>query len=91
VRLLTWRATSAWPDPSALVDALGGEVVKQRAAMGEGEAQFSQGCLLVSGADGNVGFMGAGGRSPMADVGLALCTYMFRAALRAEASMRSPA
>ena len=52
--------------------ALGTEVVQQRAANGEGEAQFSQGCLLVDRADGNAGFMGASGRSPEADEGTAL-------------------
>ena len=39
---------SAWPYSSVLVVALGAEVLKQRAAKGEGEAQFSLGCLLVS-------------------------------------------
>ena len=49
--------------------------MKQRAAKGEGEAQFSQGCLLVNEADGNVAglSLGASGRSPLADVGLAFC------------------
>ena len=76
---MTWRAISAWPDPSALLDALGAEVVKQRAARGEGEAQFSQGCLLVGEADGWVAGMplGTGGRSPQADVGLELYTAQF--------------
>jgi hypothetical protein len=74
VRFLTWRAIFAWPDPLALLDALGDEVVKHRAAKGEREAQFSQGCLLVSEAGGNTGLMGASGRSPVADVGLALST-----------------
>ena len=46
--------------------------------MGEGEAQFSQGCLLVCQADGAAETpMGASGRSPIADVGLALCTAQF--------------
>ena len=72
---MTWRAISAWPNPSVLVEALGAEVVKQRAAEGEGEAQFSQGFMLVSEADGDVGLLlGVSGRSPMADVGFALCT-----------------
>jgi hypothetical protein len=66
--------------------------VKQRAANGEGEAQFSQGCLLVSAADyGNVGHMGlrgASGRSPMADVGLAVSTYVFRVVHLTEAHRR---
>ena len=81
---MTWRAISAWPDPSALIRALGAEVVKQKAAKGEGEAQFSRGCMLVSEADGNAGLLGASGRSPMADVGLVLSTYALRAAHRTE-------
>jgi hypothetical protein len=83
-----WRAIYAWPDPSALFEALGAEVVKQRADTGEGEAQFSQGCLLVSEADGHVGSRGEIGRSPMADVGLALSTYVFRVAHLTEARRR---
>jgi len=47
------------------------------AAKGEGEAQFSRGCLLMSEAGGGQGILGAGGRSPKADVGLALCTSQF--------------
>ena len=83
---MTWRAISAWPDPSALFDALGVGVVEQMAAWGDGKAQFSQGYLLVSEADGGAGLlMGAGGRSPKADVGLALSTYTLRVARRIEA------
>jgi hypothetical protein len=82
---MTWRTTSAWPELSALTRALGAEVVKQMAAEGDGEAQYSQGCLLASAAGGNVGMMGAGGRSPMADVGLALSIYTFRVPHRAQA------
>jgi hypothetical protein len=67
---MTWRATSAWPDPSALFEALGAEIVHQRAYTGEGEAQFSLGCLLVSRAEGDVALA--------SDVGLALSTYEFR-------------
>jgi len=80
------------PYSSALLEALGFEVVEQRAAKGDGEAQFSQGCLLVSRADGIEGLMGAGGRSPIADVGLALSTYVIPGSHRTEArrcSMRS--
>jgi len=55
------------------------------AALGEGEAQFSLGCLLVGAADGNTGFLGASGSSPMADVGLERSTYVFRVAHRTEA------
>jgi hypothetical protein len=46
----------------------------QRAVKGEAEAQFSQGCLFVSEGDGVAGLLGSGGRSPVADVELALCT-----------------
>jgi hypothetical protein len=76
------RAMPAWPDPSALVRSVGAEVVKQRAAKGEGEAQFSQGCRLVSRADadaraldGAADLLGASARSPTADVGLALFSH----------------
>ena len=48
---MTWRSISAWPDPSALVDALGVDVVKQRAVKGEGEAQFTMGCVVVRRSD----------------------------------------
>jgi hypothetical protein len=65
-----------------MVTVLGAEVVKELAAKGMGEAQFSQGCLLVSEADGHADFMGASGRSPMADVGLALSTHLFRVSPR---------
>ena len=66
-------------DPLVLFRSLGYEVVKQRAAEGEGEAQFSQGCLfIVSRADGGLGTpLGGSGRSPQADVGLELCTAQF--------------
>jgi len=80
----------AWPDPSARVDALGVEVVKQREAMGDGAAQFSQGCLLVSRADGNVGFMGASG---IAHGGCRVCTLQLHDSSLSPnrgASMRSP-
>ena len=69
-----------------LIHALGAEVVKQKAAKGEGEAQFSQGCMLVSEADvGHAGLLGASGRSPTADVGLALSNNVFPVAHRTEA------
>jgi hypothetical protein len=75
---MTWRVIAAWPYSSVLFQALGAEVLQQRAAKGDGEAQFSQGCMLVSRADGTPGRpLGAGGSSPMADVGLALCTAQF--------------
>jgi hypothetical protein len=62
--------------PNLLFEALGAEVVMQMAAKGDGEAQFSQGCVLVLRADGSVGTLGGSGRSPLADVGLALSTYV---------------
>jgi hypothetical protein len=31
VRWITWRAMSAWPDPSALFEALGAEGVTRKA------------------------------------------------------------
>ena len=74
---MTWRAVSAWPDPSALFRTLGTEVVKQMASEGDREAQFSQGgCMVneVAGAGGR-GLSGAAGRSPQVEVGLALCTF----------------
>ena len=72
-----------------LYEALEAGALKEMAAKGDGEAQFSQGWLLVSHADGNAGLlgaglMGAGGRSPMADVGLALCTAQFPVADQTE-------
>ena len=84
---MMWRAISAWPDPSALLRAVGTEVVKQRAAKGEGEAQFSQGCLLVNEADrgAGIGTLGGSGRSPQADVGLEHYTAQFPVAHRTEA------
>ena len=51
--------------------------MKQRAAKGDGEAQFSQGYMLVSEADADGGPLGSSGRSPDADVGLPLCIAQF--------------
>ena len=64
--------------------------MKQRAAKGEGEAQFSHGCVLVSAAGGDVGLMGASGRSPMADAGLELSPHVFLVARQAEARRCAP-
>jgi len=50
VRCITWRAISAWPDPSALFRALGAETVRRRAGEGDREAQWSLGCCLLAGA-----------------------------------------
>jgi hypothetical protein len=52
--------------------------VKQRAAEGDMEAQFTQGYRLVSETYRPTGTtMGEGGRSPKADVGFALYTAQF--------------
>ena len=68
---MTWRAIFARPDPSALFETIGFEVVRQRAAEGDREAQFSLGYALVCEADedGGATHVGASGRSPKADVG----------------------
>jgi hypothetical protein len=89
-RILTWRAMTAWPDPLAMLDALGLEVIQQRAAKGDGEAQFSLGWLLVRGADGQAGEQGTSGRSPRSDVGFALSNCLYRVVTGQGASMRSP-
>ena len=68
---------STWPDPSAFY-ALGAEAVKQKADEGDRAAQYTLGCRLVyavAGADG-AGLLGAAGRSPKVEVGLAYnCTF----------------
>jgi hypothetical protein len=71
---MTGRIISAWPDPSALFDALGEATVLQKAGEGDRDALYSLGCCLVSQADGVAGRtmgLGAGGKSPKANVGLA--------------------
>jgi hypothetical protein len=69
-------------DPALLYRALGPDTLRQRAREGDREAQFSMGCVLMSGAAGEP--LGAGGRSPKADVGLALCTAQFPIAHQTE-------
>jgi len=59
--------TTQAEDPGALIRALGGEIVRQRAAEGDREAQFSLGLGLLKAAGT---FQG----SPKAEVGLALRT-----------------
>jgi hypothetical protein len=54
--------------------ALGAEVVTQMAEEGDMEAQWSLGYTLMG--DGNGGRLGAGGRTPVIDVGLTLSTYV---------------
>ena len=85
---------SAWPYPSALFAALGPQVVKRKADAGDREAQFSLGYGLLNEADGDGGEgelkpLGAGGRSPVADVGFALCAEQFPVA-HGHCSMWSP-
>jgi len=63
--------TTQAEDPSALLESLGAEVVKQRADAGDKAAQYSQGCLLLAAA-GEEG-AGAAGRSLQAQVELTLC------------------
>ena len=59
--------------------------MKQRADEGDRDAQYSQGCELMGAAGGYTGVMGAAGRSPKANVGLALYhTTQFPVARMAE-------
>jgi hypothetical protein len=60
--------------------------VKQRAAKGEAEAQYSQAFLLV---EGDVSLLGTSGRSPMADVGLKLCNAQFPVAPESRKSAKA--
>ena len=46
------RAISAWPHSSALLYALGAEIVERKAAEGDREAQWSQGYRLVNDVEG---------------------------------------
>jgi hypothetical protein len=72
--------TTQAEDPFVLFRALGEEIVIQQVIAGDREALFSVGFSLVSEADGATGTpLGAAGRSPKADVGLALCTDKFPA------------
>jgi len=77
---MTWRAMSAWPDPSALFEALGPAIVIRRAGEGDRHAQYCLGVWLTNEATVAAGTgtpMGAGGRSPKAEVGLALRTTQY--------------
>ena len=69
-----WDWTMQEKDPEVLFEALGDENVIQRARAGDREAQWSLGFRLVEEADGDGGLLGASGRSPTADVGLAIST-----------------
>jgi len=66
--------TTQAEDPVVLFHAIGAQVVEQRARAGDSDAQYSMGFRLVREADGAED-LGAGGRSPKADVGVYLhCT-----------------
>jgi len=67
--------TTQTEDPFALLEALGDEIVKQRARAGDRGAQYSQGYNLVSEADGAGTSLGAAGRTPKSDVGFALTPH----------------
>ena len=69
--------TTQAEDPWVLVRALGAGILKHRAGEGDREAQYSQGYSLMSDAGVPGTPLGAAGRSPKADVGLALCTALF--------------
>ena len=78
--------TTQAEDPGVLFRAHGDEIsVKQRVSAGDREAQFSLGYKLVSEADLAAGAttLGAAGRSPKADVGLAVCCHGFPASHQA--------
>jgi hypothetical protein len=65
--------TTQEEDPIALYQSLGAEMLKQKAVAGDREAQFSQGCVLLTEAStDDAGFSDVVGRSPKAQVGLAL-------------------
>jgi TPR repeat protein len=64
--------TTQAEDPNPLFHALGRPMVKQRAAEGDRDAQYSLGFALVGKAGGEGVPLGAGGRTPESDVGVAL-------------------
>ena len=64
--------TTQAKDASALFDALGPQMVKQRADAGDREAQYSLGYALVAVAGGAGVPLGTSGRSPQSDEGVAL-------------------
>jgi TPR repeat protein len=64
--------TTQAKDHAALFDALGPQMVKQRADAGDREAQYSLEYVLVAEAGGVGELLGAGGRSPQSDEGVAL-------------------
>jgi TPR repeat protein len=64
--------TTQAEDPNELARALGPQMVKQRAAAGDAEAQYCLGYRLMAVAGGEGVPLGAGGRSPKSDEGEAL-------------------
>jgi len=65
--------TTQTENPALLFGVIGGANVRRRAGEGDPEAQYSAGFRLMREALGGAsGPLGADGRSPMADVGLAL-------------------
>jgi hypothetical protein len=77
---MTRRAIFAWPGPAALFQAIGAANVQRRAAEGDGEALWSLGYKLVCDAGEEGTNLGAAGRSPEMDVGLALSNTRFQVA-----------
>jgi hypothetical protein len=83
--------TTQGADPNLLARALGWNILKQRAGAGDREPQWSLGFQLLSAADGVAGTpLGAAGRSPEADVGLALYTAQFPVARKTEMRRGDP-
>jgi hypothetical protein len=75
--------TTQAEDPGALFQTFGADVVEQRAAHGDGEAQWSRGYRLLSRAGAAGTPMGLT-RSTKADVGFALCIAQFPVAHQTE-------
>jgi hypothetical protein len=71
-----WRSQAE--NPNVLRRALGVETLRQRAGQGDREAEWSMGYHLVATAGGVGAPLGSAGRSPKADVGLALAPHSFR-------------
>ena len=65
-------------DYNLLFRAFGAEIVEQMSSDGDRQAQFSLGCRIMAEAEGVAGTpLSTTGRSPKADVGLALRTAQF--------------
>ena len=62
--------TTQAEDPNALFDALSPQMVQRKVAAGDRDAQHSLGCVLMAGGEDKP--LGAGGRSPQSDEGVAL-------------------